>query len=94
VSSSISEAGTAPAKAAWAPAAQTRTSRRTPTGSGAVSTGSVARRRAGTATSRYVGSAAIPSTGPVFPHTVLHTTRTRVPSSSVTSGISPDFTSG
>jgi hypothetical protein len=38
------------------------------------------------------GSAATPSTGPVFPQKFPATMRTRVPSSSVTSGISTAFT--
>jgi len=41
-----------------------------------------------TETSIYIGSAAMPSTGPFLPQKSPHTTRTRVPSSSVTSGIS------
>ena len=40
----------------------------------------------GTDTSRYRGSAATPSTGPFLPQNSPHTTRTRVPSSSVDFG--------
>ena len=47
----------------------------------------------GTDTSRYIGSAAIPSTAPLLPQKLPHTTRTWVPSSSVTSGMSGAFTS-
>ena len=47
----------------------------------------------GTKTSRYCGSAAMPSTGPRAPQNSPHTTRTRVPSSSVTSEISADLMS-
>lgn len=53
-----------------------------------VSTGSDFRVSGGTQTSKYCGSAAMPSTGPRFPQNSPQTTRTVVPSSSVTSGMS------
>src|SRR3989442_1483758 len=46
------------------------------------------RRPGGTDTSRYRGSAATPSTGPVLPQNDPQITRAVVPSSSVTSGMS------
>ena len=58
-----------------------------------VSIGSVFLTPGGTEMSRYRGSAATPSTGPLTPQKSPHTTRTVVPSSSVTDGMSPAFTS-
>src|SRR6266436_8768169 len=49
-----------------------------------VSTGRTFRFPGGTVTSIYIGSVAIPSTGPFLPQKVPHTIRTLVPSSSVT----------
>ena len=58
-----------------------------------VSTGNVFRCPGGTQTSRYLGSAAIPSTGPVLPQNSPQITLTFVPSSSAISGISGEATS-
>src|SRR6266436_1776749 len=58
-----------------------------------VSTGRAFLRPGATETSTYTGSVAMPSTGPRLPQKLPHTSRTCVPSSSVISGISGDFTS-
>src|SRR5687767_2560523 len=58
-----------------------------------LSTASRFRLPGGTDTSRYLGSAATPSTGPFLPQNSPHTTRTAVPSSSTASGTSRPDTS-
>src|SRR6266446_1762321 len=58
-----------------------------------VSTGRAFLRPGATETSTYTGSVAMPSTGPRLPQKLPQTSRTCVPSSSVISGISGDFTS-